>query len=146
MFEPILRIKTYGIDVDYILGIDFIKSNEYQKLITFGKKINSLSLSNSYIEYEDQKKTISSFDQAVHWIMRESRKKIIIQRYKGLGEMNPDQLWETTMNPKNRCMFQVTIKDALEADHLFTTLMGDSVEPRRIFIETNALQATNIDY
>lgn len=145
-FEPILQVQTYGTNINYVLNMDFIKSHEYQKLTSFGKKMQMLSLTNAYIEYGNSRKKINSFEQAIQWLLQEARKGLIIQRYKGLGEMNPNQLWETTMNPKNRCMFRVTIKDALEADNLFSTLMGDLVEPRRAFIETNALNVTNIDY
>lgn len=145
-FEPILQIRTYGTNKNYLLNMEFIKSYEYQKLVSFGQKVNALLLSDAYIKWDTYHKNIHSFDQAAKWLIQKSKKGLIIQRYKGLGEMNPNQLWETTMNPKNRCMLRVTIQDALEADHLFSTLMGDLVEPRRKFIESNALNATNIDY
>ncbi len=135
----------HGLDHEYVLDNVFLSSTDYSHLSALGNKLDSLLSEDAYIERGEKQGLVESFDQVMDWMFNEAKKGQNISRYKGLGEMNPDQLWDTTMNPETRRMLQVRIEDAVSADEVFTTLMGDQVEPRREFIEANALTATNID-
>jgi DNA gyrase subunit B len=142
---PRISILHHGAEHTLLIGRDLFVSLEYHHLVELGTKLQDFLKKGALIKRGDKQYSITSFDQAVNWLIEEAKKGQTIQRYKGLGEMNPDQLWETTMNADTRRMLQVTIEDAVSADKVFTTLMGDQVEPRRLFIEKNALDVVNLD-
>ncbi len=146
MYMPVVDIIEHGIHTQYHIPAAFFQSPEYQQMRALGEKIQDLFVSGSAkIQRGERAKTVTRFAEVVEWLMQEARRGQMVQRYKGLGEMNPDQLWETTMDHETRHMLQVTIADAMDADNLFTTLMGDQVEPRRDFIQSNALNVQNLD-
>jgi DNA gyrase subunit B len=132
------------------IGRGLIYSNDFQKCLNLGKNILKYDFPPFEISYKDAEKEgepIPAKDKAelLDIFMRDGKKGLSIQRYKGLGEMNPDQLWETTMNPEKRNMLQVKVEDAVDTDEIFTILMGEAVEPRREFIQNNALEVSTLD-
>ncbi len=135
----------HGLGATRYLPREFFDTNEYRHITELAEKLTDLLSEGARIRRGEREAPIDSFGEAVEWLMNEARRGQSIQRYKGLGEMNPDQLWDTTVNPETRRLMQVKIEDAVKADEIFTTLMGDQVEPRREFIEKNALTVENLD-
>ncbi|MGI9270224.1 MAG: DNA topoisomerase (ATP-hydrolyzing) subunit B [Woeseiaceae bacterium] len=140
----ITRVQ-HGIGATRYLPREFFGTNEYSHISALSGKLSELLGAGAYVQRGERKANVKEFADAVDWLMSEARRGQSIQRYKGLGEMNPDQLWDTTVNPETRRLMQVRIEDAVKADDIFTTLMGDQVEPRREFIEKNALTVANLD-
>lgn len=127
------------------LDRDFLQSGDYAQIKQTAEVLDGLLSGDAYVQRGEQKQAVSDFKQALDWLLSEVKKGLGTQRYKGLGEMNPAQLWETTMDPKSRRLLRAQIEDSIAADEIFTTLMGDVVEPRRAFIEGNALGVRNLD-
>ena len=140
----VTRIE-HGLTVEKHLHREFFNSSEYRRIAELSRTLAGLFGPGAYVKRGEARQDVTTFREAMHWLLDQARKGQSIQRYKGLGEMNPEQLWDTTINPETRRLVQVKIEDALGADEIFSTLMGDQVEPRREFIERNALSATNLD-
>jgi DNA gyrase subunit B len=145
--QPRLRLEKlyYGNYSLSYLNKEFLKGSDYRQIRQTADSLSGLITPTAYVMRGEQKRGVTSFKQSIEWLLEEAKRGLSIQRYKGLGEMNPEQLWETTMFVKNRILLKVRIEDTIAADEVFTTLMGDLVEPRRAFIEKNALGARNLD-
>ncbi|MEM1189090.1 MAG: DNA topoisomerase (ATP-hydrolyzing) subunit B [Pseudomonadota bacterium] len=142
---PLIRMLAHGVERPVPLRPEFLRSGDYAAMTDVGATLGELIEEGGYFQRGEKTLHTRSFAEGWSWLLAEARRGYTIQRYKGLGEMNPEQLWETTMDPESRRMLQVTIDDAMMADEIFTTLMGDQVEPRREFIEDNALSVANLD-
>jgi len=141
----IVHKTEHGTPSHKFLPREFFESAEYQRIADLARTLAGLIGEGAYVTRGTDRHEVGSFKEVMKWLFDQARKGQTIQRYKGLGEMNPEQLWETTINPETRRLMQVKIEDALAADDIFMTLMGDQVEPRREFIEKNALSVTNLD-
>jgi DNA gyrase subunit B len=141
----VVHKTEHGVTSEKVLHHEFFESAEYQRIAELGRTLGGLLQEGAAVMRGGEREKIGSFKQAMDWLFAQARKGQTVQRYKGLGEMNPEQLWDTTINPATRRLMQVRIEDAVASDEIFTTLMGDQVEPRREFIEKNALAVMNLD-
>jgi DNA gyrase subunit B len=145
MHEILVARSEHGSVTQSRIDAEFVSSGEYAAMRSLGKQLESLFTAEVTVERGDKNQKVANFNEAIEWFMAEARRGQTIQRYKGLGEMNPEQLWETTMDPATRRLLKVNVDDGVAADEVFTMLMGDAVEPRREFIEKNALYVANLD-
>ncbi len=144
-FSVVVNKRLHAITKTFVLPSTFFNGKDYQKIAQYAADTAGMFNESSFMQMGERQQPVSNFKQAFEWMMKEIKKGQHIQRYKGLGEMNPEQLWETTLDANNRRLLQVRIEDVIAADEIFTTLMGDVVEPRRDFIVKNALDVTNLD-
>ena len=140
-----VAITSHGVTANKLIQMEFFRAPEYRRIAELGAEMSELIGDGAYVQRGERRLDVGGFEEAMVWLMGQARRGLHIQRYKGLGEMNPDQLWDTTINPDSRRLMQVRIEDAVAADEIFSTLMGDQVEPRREFIERNALTVANLD-
>ena len=143
--EPEITLSRHGSETAWKLSPAFFRSKAYKDICSFGEHLNTLLNKDSYFELNGAKFMVDNFASSVNELIEAAKKSFTMSRYKGLGEMNADQLWDTTMDPEARLLGQVTIDDAHKADELFNALMGDDVEPRKIFIDENAKFVVNLD-
>ena len=143
--RPRASWREYGVAGSAVLDYQFFVSPEYDDVKRLAAVLGDLVEDGAYVERGERRRAVGSFPEALSWMLDEARRGVDLQHYKGLGEMDPAQLWETTMDPDVRRMMRVTVADGVAASDLFTTLMGEHVAPRREFIESNALSVVNLD-
>jgi DNA gyrase subunit B len=136
---------SHGIPNEHEVPFEVFSSADFRHLHETGTRLSDLVGPGAFVRRGERERPVASFEQAMSWLLDEAKRGQHIQRYKGLGEMNPEQLWETTMDAASRRLLRVTIEDVVRADEIFSILMGDQVEPRRDFIEKNALFVENLD-
>jgi DNA gyrase subunit B len=144
-YLPAVKVLLNGSELDGYFSYAFLMSEDFRQLSALAEKLLHLAKEGAFVQKGERQQAVKNFDHALNWMIDEAKRGQNIQRYKGLGEMNPEQLWETTMDINSRRLLKVTIEDAVIADQMFTTLMGDQVKPRHDFIAENALSAVNID-